>query len=151
MLSSSPLHVRACLHRWRGTCGWNSTCFLFVQFSFSPVLQMLKGGHWRVPRVRASERREHHLLFKMWSTITYITTWSSGWTKKAIDCRADRRRNSCSGTTTRWRVAGNLVMGRRIWWSMYNGEVCVCLSRKSDQICLTPPPFFSKSFCPNLF
>ena len=47
----------------------------------------------------------------MWSTITYITTWSSGWTKKAIDCRADRRRNSCSGTTTRWRVAGNLVMG----------------------------------------
>ena len=72
--SMKSLHVRACLHRWRGTCGWNSTCFLFVQFSFSPVLQMLKGGHWRVSRVRASEWREHHLLFKMWSTITYIPT-----------------------------------------------------------------------------
>ena len=27
--------------------------------------------------------------------------------------------------------------------------VCVCLSRKSDQICLTPPPF--QFFCPNFF
>ena len=34
------------------------------------------------------------------------------------------------------------------WWSIYNGEVCVCLSRKSDQICLTPPPsnFFVQIF-----
>ena len=28
--------------------------------------------------------------------------------------------------------------------------MCVCLSRKSDQICLTPP-FFSKFVCPNFF
>ena len=39
------------------------------------------------------------------------TTWSSGWTKNTIDWRGDLRRNSCSGTITRWRVAGNLM-----WW-----------------------------------
>ena len=80
-------------------------------FSGLPVLQMSKGSNRRVPGVRATKRWALDLVAEVKEGCSSSPfTWSSGWTKKAIDCRADRRRNSCSGTTTRCRVAGNL------WW-----------------------------------
>ena len=77
--SMKSLHVRACLHRWRGTCGWNSTCFLFLQFSFftcSPnvegrSLEGILGPVQRVERTSpafqdvVNNHLHHHLIIRM--------------------------------------------------------------------------------------
>ena len=105
---------------------------IYVLYGGLPVLKVSQGSDRRVAGVGAIQWRALNLLFNFGSSpfakivinflIIWIvnnhhhpgnSTWSSGWTKKAIDCRADRRRNSCSGTTTRCRVAGNL------WWYQY--------------------------------